>query len=65
MAGHGPVPLELLRFSATSSADLWSFSNQREKVVPIVRLKDGAILLPVEDFDELKGWLESQEFSKP
>jgi hypothetical protein len=57
LEGHGPVPEERLRFTAKKSGDLWVWLNQTSKNVPVIRLKDGTILLPVNGYEELKAWL--------
>jgi hypothetical protein len=58
LSGTGPVPEGRLRFSAKDSGELWVWLNQDSKNVPVVRLQDGTVLLPVNGYDELKAWLE-------
>jgi hypothetical protein len=58
LSGTGPVPEERLRFSAKDSGELWVWLNQDSKNVPVVRLQDGTVLLPVNGYEELKAWLE-------
>jgi hypothetical protein len=65
MEGHGPVTEEHLRFSAKKSSDLWVYLNQASRNVPVVRLQDGTVLLPVNGYDELKNWLEKLSSKEP
>lgn len=55
--GAGPVPKERLVYSATNTGDLWTWLNVANKNVPVLRLKDGTVLIPTEGYQELKAWL--------
>jgi hypothetical protein len=56
--GAAPVPDERLRYGATNTGDLWTWLNVANRNVPVIRLKDGTVLLPTEGYQELKAWLD-------
>jgi hypothetical protein len=55
LQGVGPIPENQLHpVFREDAGHLWTWSERLRKSVPIVCLANGVILLPSEDFDELK-----------
>jgi hypothetical protein len=62
----GPISGDQLRPVFTRDAGyIWIWSKAQERMVPIVCLANGAVLLPAESFDELKGKLDRGIYKSP
>lgn len=60
--GNEPVPEDRLRFRSPEVGTgplQWGRLDACNKKVPVIWLQDGAVLIPLEGFDELKPWVES------
>jgi hypothetical protein len=60
IAGLNPIPDDRLNLTKVGDSDLWAWSRQDSRGVPVAHLKDGTILVPSRDLVELRNRFSSQ-----
>jgi hypothetical protein len=59
--GTGPVSESDLQIDGKAKGNRFNFLYFKEQLIPIIRLRDGTILLPAEAYQEAKTHLERQQ----
>ncbi|MGH9582130.1 MAG: hypothetical protein ACRD4O_04250 [Bryobacteraceae bacterium] len=54
VTGSAPIPDAELKAKQIGTMELWTWVEEQKREVPIVRLENGAVLVPQRDIDVLR-----------